>query len=338
MTQPQSRIINVSTSAVFRVIAVLVGLIFLYLIRDIVMMVFVSVVVAAAVSGPVNWLQKRKVPRLLGVVFIYLIILLLISFVFSLVLPPLTVQIKQLANHFPEMMEKIGLSINQWWGQYKIESSLQTIISQVGLRLTQATSGFFATIINLFGGLFSTIVVLVISFYLALQEKGVKTFLLSLTPEPHKAYASSLIERIQSKIGGWMRGQLLLMLIIGILTYIGLLFLGVKYALLLALIAGFLEIIPYIGPIIATIPGVILAFIQSPFLALFVLLLYIIIQQLENYVITPQVMKKAVGLNPITIIIVMLIGAKLAGVLGIILSVPLAAAGAEVLKDMKFNG
>jgi len=126
-----------------------------------------------------------------------------------------------------------------------------------------------------------------------------------------------------------------LMFIIGCLTFIGLYFLGVPYVLVLALIAGLFEIIPYVGPIIAAIPAVILAFLISPFLALLVVALYVVIQQLENYVIVPQVMKKAVGLNPIVIIVVMLIGAKLAGVLGLILSVPLAASVAEFLKDIR---
>jgi len=111
--------------------------------------------------------------------------------------------------------------------------------------------------------------------------------------------------------------------------------LGVKYALTLALVAALFEIIPYIGPILAAIPAVILAFLQAPFLALLVILLYIVIQQLENYVIYPQVMKKTVGLNPVVIIIVMLMGAKLAGILGIILAVPVAAAVAEFLKDLQ---
>ena len=132
-----------------------------------------------------------------------------------------------------------------------------------------------------------------------------------------------------------MGGQILLMLIIGVLTYIGLFFLDVKYALTLALIAGLFELIPYVGPFIALIPAAILAFIQAPLLGLLVVILYVVIQQLENYVIVPQVMKKTVGLNPIVIIIVMLIGAKLAGVIGIILSVPLTASIAEFLKDLQ---
>lgn len=331
----QSQTIHISTGTIFRIILILLGLVFLYLIRDILMIVLVAVIIAAAINGPVSWLQKRRVPRLLGVIFIYLLLFLLLALIISLVLPPLAGQIKQLAGYFPEFMEKIGVSIQEWWGNYRFDGNLQTLLDQFGDKLTQATSSIFATIIGLFGGLFSAIVVLVISFYLAVQEKGVKRFLISLTPNDHQHYLSDLIDRIQSKIGGWLRGQLLLMLIIGILTYIGLTILGVKYALTLALIACLLEIVPYIGPILSAVPAVILAFFQSPILALLVIILYVVIQELENYLIYPQVMKRTVGLSPIVIIIVMLIGAKLAGIMGIILAVPVTASIAEFFKDVR---
>ncbi len=330
-----SQTINISTSTIFRTILILLALVFLYLIRDILIVVFVAVIIAAAINGPVSWLQRHKIPRILGVIFIYLFILFFLALIVTLIFPPLAEQIKQLALYFPEFMEKIGLSVQEWWANYQIEGSLQTLLDKMSNKLAQATSSVFGTIIDLFGGLFSAIVILVISFYLAVQKKGAKKFLVSLTPSEHQSYLSNLIERIESKIGGWLRGQLLLMLIVGVLTYIGLYFLGIKYALTLALIATLLEIIPYIGPILAAIPAVILAFFQSPFLALLVVILYIVIQQLENYIIYPQVMKKAVGLNPIIIIVAMLIGAKLAGVLGIILAVPVTAAIAEFFKDFQ---
>lgn len=330
-----SQTINISTSTIFRVVLILLGFFLLYLIRDILLMVFVAVIIAAAVNGPVNWLQKRRIPRLLGVIFLYLVFLLLLGLVITLIVPPLADQVKQLAVYFPEAIEKIDLNAQEWWGKYKIEGNLQEILSQFSDKLSNATTSVFGTIVGLFGGLLSAIVVVVISFYLATQEKGVKRFLVSLIPSEHRHYLSDLIDRIQSKIGGWLRGQLILMLIVGILVFIGLRLLGVKYALTLALIAGFLEIIPYIGPILSAIPATIITFFQSPFLALMVIILFTVVNQLENYVLIPQVMKRTVGLNPITIMIAMLIGAKLFGILGIILAVPVAAIIAEFFKDFQ---
>ena len=330
-----SQTFNISTSTIFRIIIILLGLVFLYFIRDILLIIFVSVIIAAAMNGPVSWLQNHKIHRILGVLFVYLIFLLLAILVITRISPVLAEQIKQLANYFPELIEKVNIGFQEWWGQYRTDVNLQSFLDNFSNKLNQATSSIFGTVVGLFGGLFSFGIVLVISFYLAVQEKGVKRFFISMTPSEHQHYVSDLINRIQIRIGGWLRGQLLLMLIIGSLTFIGLYFLGVKYALTLALIAGILELIPYIGPFIALIPAVILAFVQSPMLALLVIVLYVVIQQLENYVIVPQVMKKAVNLNPIVIIVVMLIGAKLAGVMGIILSIPLTAAVAEFLKGFQ---
>jgi predicted PurR-regulated permease PerM len=143
-----------------------------------------------------------------------------------------------------------------------------------------------------------------------------------------------LIARMQEKIGRWLRGQLLLSLIIFLMTYAGLTILGVRYALVLALFAGVTELIPYIGPFIGLVPALFIALTQSPIVALGVLVLYIIIQQLENYVIVPKVMQRAVGLNPIVIIVAMLVGAKMAGILGIILAVPVATALSVAVGDL----
>ncbi len=327
--------INISTSTILRTVLVVLGIFFLYLIKDILMIVFVAVVIAAALSGPVGWLQRHKVPRLLGVIFIYLSLFLILGIIVSLVFPTLSEQIKLLAENFPALMEKLGLSFQGVWQGADAHINLQSFLNSISQRLSQASSSVFAVMVSFFGGVFSAIIILVISFYLTMQERGVRSFLLSLVSEEHRHYTSDLIDRIQIKIGGWLRGQLLLMFIIGLLTYIGLYFLGVKYALTLALLAGLLEIVPYVGPIIAAIPAVILGFFQSPLLALLVILLYVVIQQLENYIIVPQVMKKTVGLNAIVIIVVMLIGAKLAGVIGLILSVPFAAGIAEFLKDLR---
>ncbi|MBU4332000.1 AI-2E family transporter, partial [Patescibacteria group bacterium] len=138
---------------------------------------------------------------------------------------------------------------------------------------------------------------------------------------------------MQKKIGSWLRGQVILMIIIGILSYIGLLILGVRYALLLALFAGLMEIIPYIGPIFGAVPAVFIALTQSPIKGLLVIVLYLIIQQLENNLIVPKIMKRAVGLNPIVVILVILIGGKIAGIVGALIAVPVATAFSVMLKD-----
>ena len=174
---------------------------------------------------------------------------------------------------------------------------------------------------------------MVLTFYLTVEEHALKRMLRSLVPVRYQPYITHLVNRIQEKIGMWLRGQLILSLIIFLLSWFGLTILGVKYALVLAIFSGLTELVPYLGPFIGAIPAVFIALTQSPALALGVIVVYLIIQQLENNVIVPKVMQRAVGLNPIITIIAMMIGFKLAGILGIIIAVPVATALSIVLND-----
>ncbi len=324
---------DISTSTIFRFILIILGLIFIYLVRDVLLMVFIALIIAAAIDAPVDWLAKHRVRRTLSTLIIYLFIAsLLISFIYW-ALPPLAGQLKALATVLPDYLNKIGANVSIF--QQKLGSGYgQKILENFSNQIYDSTSNIFGTAINIFGGIFSLFVIIVISFYLVVQDKGIKKFLSSVTPAEHRIYAVTLAERIQSKLGGWLRGQLILMLIVAVLVFLGLFFLKVEFALTLALIAGLLEIIPYIGPILAGTVAVSLAFLQSPVLGLLVLALFIIVHQIESYILIPQVMKRAVGLNPLIIIISMIIGAKLMGVLGVVVAVPIVAIISVFLGDI----
>jgi predicted PurR-regulated permease PerM len=190
-----------------------------------------------------------------------------------------------------------------------------------------------------FGGLFSFILIVVLSFYLSVQENGITHFLRMITPRAHEEYVIDLWTRSQEKIGRWMQGQLILVVIIGVITYLGLLLIGVEHAMLLAFLAGIAELIPLFGPVIAAIPAVIIAFSGGgTTLALVVLAFYLIVQQFENHLIYPLVVRKVVGLSPIIIILALVAGGQLAGFLGVLLSVPLAAILMEFLNDYERSG
>lgn len=188
----------------------------------------------------------------------------------------------------------------------------------------------------MFGGLFSFVLIIVFSFYFAVQERGIASFLRIITPPKHEKYAIDLWKRSQLKIGLWMQGQLLLALIIGVLVYLGMMILGVKYALLLALLAAVAELIPLFGPVLAAIPAVAIGFIDGgATLGFLVVGFYVIIQQFENHLIYPLVVKKVVGVPPLLVILALLVGGQLAGFLGIIIAVPLAATLMEFLNDLE---
>ena len=294
--------------------------------------IFVSLIIAAALHGPVSWLEKLKVPRVLGAFLIYALMFFIVSLIVYLIFPPLATEIGNLANSFPAYIEKIGGGMQYWIDKYQLQDQTRDLLVEAGQRIEGYATGLIATIISIFGGLISALAILVISFYLTLNARESKKYLVSLVPAKRKEYIDSLIDRLQIKMGSWLRGQLLLMLIVGILVFIGLYFLGVKYALILALIAGLFEIVPWIGPLASGALAAILAFFQSPLLALLVVILFLAVQQLENNLIVPQVMKRTVGLNPVVVIVALLVGGKLAGILGAVIAVPAAAVIGEIIK------
>jgi len=215
-------------------------------------------------------------------------------------------------------------------------SSLGEIIANFQRAFSSFSGGFFQTLSVIFGGILSFILIVVLSFYFSVQENGINTFLRIITPIRHEKYVVDLWRRSQEKIGRWMQGQLLLGILVGVLVFLGLTVLGVRNALLFAFIAAVFEIIPVFGPILSAIPPVITAFSQAGLpLALLTTGLFIIIQQFENHLVYPLVVRKIVGVSPILVILALIVGAKLAGFLGILLSVPVATVLMEYFNDLE---
>ncbi|MBP7859904.1 AI-2E family transporter, partial [Patescibacteria group bacterium] len=176
--------------------------------------------------------------------------------------------------------------------------------------------------IDAVSGVFLIFTVLVLTIYMLLDFHNIRKFMASLLPKKEEGKALEVLKEIETKLGAWLRGELLLMTVIGTLTYIGLFALDIDYALSLALIAGILEIVPMIGPTIALVPALIVGFSTSPVHGFGILGLYIVIQQLENNLIVPKIMQKSVGFNPLVTLIAIILGGSLFGVLGSLLAVP----------------
>jgi len=325
--------IHISSLSIFKVLAVFLILAFVYLVWDIIVLLFVSLLFAASLTPAIDWLERKKIPRTAGILLIYVATLLFLSLVAVLIIPPITEQIQQLAGTFPVYYERFLQSFGDIRLQSNVGTALQQNLTSVGQTLSGYTGGVFSLVTGLFGGIITFITVLVLTFYFVVKKDGLKNFVQSLTPIKYQKYAVSVFLRIQDKLGLWLRGQLLLSGIIFLITLIGLLVLDVRYALVLALIAGITEAIPFVGPFIGAVPAVFLAFMESPIKGVFVLILYIVIQQLENSIIVPKVMQKAVGLNPIVVMVAILLGAKLAGVLGALLAIPVATAVMVAARD-----
>ena len=332
-----NKAIEISSGTILRTILILILLWFLYLVLDILILLFLAIIIVSAIDPVVDWFQKKKIPRSLTVLVVYIVFLSVIAAAVALLVPPLTNEVRGLGENFPQLAEKFSgyfRIVRDYAISHNFQQQVADFTANIAGRLSQTGSSIFSGTISFIGGVFEFVVVLSIAFYMSVQEKGIKKFFASLMPEEHREYVSGLVDRIQFKMGRWLGGQLFLMFLVFALDYLGLLAIGAPYALVLALVAGILEIIPYIGPVISAVIATAVSFLAGPLTGLLVLGLFILVQQLEGYVLTPLVMKKAVGLNPVVVIVALLVGAKLGGVLGIIVAVPIATILGEVVNDI----
>ena len=320
---------DISTGVIFRTILILLGLWFLYVVRDVIILLLISIIITASLDPVIHRFQRIKLPRAAAVAVVYSLAFLLLGLLLSFLIPSLANQVEDFGRSVPTYMERFSSFASK-------EGSLTTeeLFANVSTKIAGSLGNIFSTTIGVFSGFISIIVVISMSFYMSLREDGMRRFLVSITPAQHQMYIASLTDRIRIRLGRWMIGQVITMIFVGTLYYIVLLFLGVPFPLVLAILGGFLEIIPYIGPVLAATIATILSFFISPLTGLLVILAYFVINQIENHVLIPQIMKRAVGLHPVTVLLALLIGAKVAGVMGVILSVPVAAAISVFVKDV----
>lgn len=330
--------LDISSGTIIRVILIILLFVFLYILKDVVIIFLFALVIASGISPFANWLDDRGFPRVVGVLVLYLVMLGLAVFVLSLVVPYISDDINRLIGVLPKVIDRVSTSLDQAQQsspQYlDFLGEIQNILGSFSAYLQQASQSIVGLIVSVFGGVFSFVAILVISFYLSVTKKGIETFLGSVVPEKYERYVISLWKRTEIKVGKWLQGQLLLGLIVGLMCYIGLSLLHVKYALLLSLLIMVLELVPMVGPVIAAIPAVALAFLQSPTLGVWVIVLYIVVQQLENHVLVPLILGRTLNLNPIVVIIALLVGERLAGIPGMILAVPISTIFVEMLDDV----
>jgi len=357
---PKHMTISISAGTIAKTILVCLLFVVLYLIRDIVLIVLTAVVIASAVEPLARRLIKWGIPRVFSVFFIYIGLGIAFAGVVYLFVPLLLQDVSNFLSSVPQYADSISLwapagsqaitnaansvapgvaAANATAQQIASSSfSISNAISQINSAISNISGGFFNTVSFVFGGVLSFILIIVISFYLTVQEDGIEKFLRIVTPIKHEKYAVDLWRRIQNKIGLWMQGQIVLMLLVGILVYLALTVLGVQNALLFAFFASIMELIPLFGPVISAIPAVVAVYATGGVsFALVIAGVYLIIHQFENHLIYPLVVRKIVGVPPILVILSLIIGFELAGFLGILLSVPLAATLVEFVEDAQKN-
>lgn len=331
------QVLHISTSTIIRFFLVILGLGFIYVMRNVAAALLFAIILASALEPAIEWLKERRVPRILSVILIYLILTAAILLFIYLVLPLFLEEFQNLSTTYPMLRKKLMVGLDKIGTPTFIADFKDDIIKKILDIPTQYLEGFGGGVLTflsgMFGGFLSFVLIIVFSFYLATQEKGIENFLRMVTPLSYEPYVLNLWNRAQKKLGKWLQGQALLGAIVGVFIFFGLTFLGVDHALFLAFLAGLFEIIPVVGPILAAVPAVMAGLLTSPLTGVLTIALYTIVQQVESNVIVPVVMKKAVGLSPLVVLLALVIGGEIGGLFGIILSVPITAVLAELLED-----
>lgn len=322
------------------ILALLTLAYFINAISDILVVFFVAFLLAAAMEPTVDSLHKRKIPRAISVVVLYLVAVFVLGFIVSYMLPILAQQVSELAvslGHYLKSLAEgkstlpISDRFQPYVGQFlksvnahdlagQIENSLNLIAEQ----LFTIGGNIWEVIKIVSHGFLNTVLVLVIAFFMVVERHAVDAFIFAFIPTQHEKYLEHKILLVQKKIGFWVRGMLIMMLSMGLLVFIGLTIFGIQYAAVLAIIAGFLELIPVVGPVLAWLMAVPIVLNQPGFGIVLVTVLYFVVQQFESHVLLPIVMKRIVGLNPIIILFALLVGHRFLGILGAVLSVPVA--------------
>jgi predicted PurR-regulated permease PerM len=297
--------------------------------RDVVAVLILAIVVSTAFDPIVSYLERKRIPRILGTSLLYLIAFIFLALVLYTLVPVAIVELRNLLDYAKQFSGSTGDFLN-----------LDALSEQFGVSfgkasdlLTSSTFSIFDLASGFFGGVIAAITVFVISFYLTIGRNGVEKFLVAVLPAAYEPRILRLYERVAKKIGRWFVGQLLVSLIVGGIVFLGLALLGVRYSLLLAILAGLSEIVPYAGAIFTGIVSTLIGLSDSLSLGFYVLILFLVVQQIENHILVPAVMRYTTTLNPAVVLAALLIGGKVFGVVGVILSIPVAVFFQELIGD-----
>ncbi|EKE03740.1 MAG: protein of unknown function UPF0118 [uncultured bacterium] len=329
--------IVISPKSIIVVLAFLILAWIVYQSLNIILLLFASFVIASALFPLTDWMSK-KLPRGLSVLIIYIVGFLLLSTVLIPLFSVLGQQIQEFVTRIPIYSREIynfvtDLQITTG-GLFPDFSEIVSPLTNIGQNIV--SQGINITV-NLVAGIVAFFTLAVIVFFILLDKDELKKGFLNFFPEHMREKTACITKIISLKVGGYVRGQLLIMLAVGVLTTLGLTIIGVEFALLLGLVAAILEIVPIIGPILAAVPAVIVALAQDPILALWTVIVYLVVQRIENSFLAPLILSKFLDMHPLIIIAALLIAASTLGIIGVILSPAIAAAIYVLVQELYLN-
>jgi predicted PurR-regulated permease PerM len=341
----QNNTLSITTGSMIRFLLVLLGFFLVWVLRDLVLVVLTSIVVASFMESTVPFLKKIKLGRVFGMAVVYVILILLFAAFFYLFAPLLITEIYNLSvflSTYAVGVDFLNYFNNEAFGGAKElvsslgkDFSLEYLLQTSEAFLQNLSGGFFTTLSFAFGGLFNFALIVIVSFYLSIQERGIENFLRIILPTKYEGYVVDLWNRSSRKIALWMKGQIFVAFMVALLIYLVLALMGIEYALLLAIIAGITQIVPY-GIWLALVPALSFSYLAGGTgVALTVFAVYMIIHQFESFLFTPLLINKVVGLSPLVVILSLLIGYELAGFWGIILAIPVAVVLMEYMSDLE---
>ncbi|MEK7126127.1 MAG: AI-2E family transporter [Patescibacteria group bacterium] len=334
--------VSITSGTVFTTLLIIAGVYLFWVLRDLALLVLTAIIIASAIEPGVAFFIRYSVPRFVSALLVYALVFGAVFAILFFFFPPIIADAANFLSAMPRYLDTINITtplsnitatVSEVSSQSQTQSYVQTLVSLQSL-FASSSGSVLQLLITFFGGIFSLVLVIVLSFYFVLQNTGVDDFIRLVMPVKYEEYYVDLWKRSQKKIGLWMQGQILLSVIVGILVYLGLLIIGVPYALLLAIFTAMIEIIPVFGSIIAGVVAVIVGYSDGGVaIAAIVAGLYVVVNQFESNLIYPLIVKKIVGIPPLLVIVALIAGYTLAGFLGAILSVPVSAVLLEFITD-----
>jgi predicted PurR-regulated permease PerM len=325
------KILDISWGTIMKFgIAILVFYL-LYLMRDILILIIFALIFSVLFNPAIDFLAKRKIPRVMAVVIVYFAIFGLFGFLIYSIVPIFIYEIQQFAQFFPQYFDKLAPVLRSL-GLGALQS-FESFTSALQVGLLKASSSILNAVGAVFGGIFSALTVFSISTFLSMEEKGIEKTLSLLFPKKYEAVVLSIWDKCQKKVAGWFGSRILACFLVGLMTFLACKILAVKYAISFGLLAAITNIIPIIGPLLAGVIMVLFTLLTSWTKAIFLLIIFILIQQIEGNIITPLLTKKFIGMPPVLVIIALIIGGKLWGIMGAVLAIPLFGILFEFIKE-----
>lgn len=324
------KILDVSWRTILKVSIAIVIFYILFSIRQILIWFVFALTLSILFNPAISFLEKRKIPRSLAVIFVYVGVFGLLGILIYMMVPIFASEVQRFLEFFPSYFERISPPLRSL-GLEAFEN-IETFLKAIEGGLAGMANNIFSALFVLFGGVFTTLFVIVTAIFLSLEGGAVERALILLFPKKYEAQVSSVWKRCRKKVAGWFGGRILACIFVGVASYITFIVFTVKYPFTLALFAGVFNFVPYIGPLLTGIILFLIIFPTDAWIGIFVIIVFALIQQIENSILSPLLMKKFVGLPPVLVLLSLVIGGDLWGVLGAILAVPLFGIVFEFLK------